>query len=361
MPFTYNAETKEFVTRGIGTPWFVNLGLAASLTASFGAIGFLAGTVALPATVLPLILLVGGTSIGLVLSGALVPKMTIRNNVTQAFVTIDKLRSLLGHKETFVLYEPGEHVSYLWEQRIEAQTLILKESSQEFEFMVQCKDGILTGTGSFRLRPDMMQAITFLRGVGAVGEDLVDIVVVKAIEVLAESKVINASTKLKELNKALEYFKHGESVKISKSENLSSKNDEREVEDDASKLSKFENRFGVEVGDVTVSKLLPSKEVQRTLAGLTEAVAIKQGTAIMLGMSMQAVAQGLQNGTLDKALYERTRKDFMSISGNLEGITVERKEFSLEGLTPEIAAAVLAMAEQFAAMRSNSNKKGNRK
>ena len=86
--------------------------------------------------------------------------------------------------------------------------------------------------------------------------------------------------------------------------------------------------------------------MRRTLAALTEAAAIKKGTALLLGMSMTAVNKALSDKSLSEARYEKARKDFMAASGNLEGVQVNRNEIALEGITPEIAQAIMSFARQ---------------
>ncbi len=162
----------------------------------------------------------------------------------------------------------------------------------------------------------------------------------QAVEYLAGLKVTTATKRLALLNDTLrDYFAIGTHTTP----------------------TDFEKRFGVTVGDVTVSEIMPSDETQRTIAALTEAAVIKQGTAMILGMSMKAVAEGVKNGTLNQATVERARKDFMSVSGNLEGVTVDRKEFALEGLdhlSPETIATLALLAKQFFGSNNQTTKKG---
>ena len=80
------------------------------------------------------------------------------------------------------------------------------------------------------------------------------------------------------LNEALQDdFKHGEFQKEGASE--------------------FEERFGVIIGDVTVSKLMPSKEVQKAIDGNSESAALEEIVARSLGKKDMA---GVHAAVADK-------------------------------------------------------------
>ena len=335
-----NAHTGNMAVRSNKGPWAVMAATSVGLPLIGGAVGLLTGYAVMPSTMLPWTLSITGATIGAVGTSALQPYFFVRNGIVNIFVTIDRLQSLLYGRKVYILYEQGNHPAYPWEDRRAENNIIIKEVSQEFTFFVQCKDGTLEGKGSFRLRPDADRPVEFLQSVAAIAPDLIDLVVVDAVEQLADTEVINASKNLRDLNEKLKRFSQGHGDK---------------TED----VSRFEGRFGVTVGDVTVSQLLPSKELQRTIAAITEAAAIKQGTALLLGMSMDEVQAGLKDKSLPENRYEKARRDFMSISGNLEGMEVKRQEFALEGLTPEIAQAIIAMAQQVGAISRNvPTKKG---
>ncbi len=265
----------------------------------------------------------------------------VRNPTTGMFITQDVLQSLLGGDSVNVLYGPGVHIAFPWERRLEENNLSLQEASNLFTFIVQCIDGTLEGEGSFRLRPDMNNPVAFLSGVAAVAEEIKDLFVARIIEHTSGKKMQQVMSDLKGLNEFLQGFRDGG--------------------------FNVEQQFGVSITDVTVSKLLPSKEVQKTLSALSEARAVKQGTAILLGMSMTEVQQRLKAGELSPAEYNHARDRFLAMSGNLEGMNINRTEidFSVHGVTTEALKELRELAQtpaaQTAAAAMSSRAKGSKK
>lgn len=277
-----------------------------------------------------------GLAAGLILDVEILHRSVIRNTTTQSFLTIDTLASLLGKKNVHATYGPGTHIAFWWERRIPENNISLEEASQDFEFVLQCSDGTITAKGSFRLRPNMTQSIEFLTGVAAMAADLQDLIIARAVRFLGKEKVGKAVTLLEELNIVLE-------------------------EEFCARNTAFEKRFGVHVGDITIKELLPSEDVQKTMNALTEAAAIKKGTALLLGMSMAEVKRKLDAKTLSYADYNHARDRFLSISGNLEGMDIKRTEFdlSVHGIEKETAEAIVLLAQQLPNI--NIGKKGGRK
>lgn len=262
----------------------------------------------------------------------------VRNTTTQMFLTIDMMRSILHLGNVNIPYGPGLHFSYPWEWRVAENNISLEEASNDFEFSVQCADGTLTGKGSFRLRPDMERPVSFLTGVAAVAGDLTDLIIAEAIVIFARAKVINSTKLIPKLNKELH-------DKITEG------------------ISDFEKRFGVHVGDATVKELLPSDEVQKTISALTEAAAIKKGTALLMNMSISALQKALKNGSVKQNDYNVARDRFMAISGNLEGMDIKRFELDLNasGIDPETAQALTSLARQVVPVVAARSRKGNKK
>jgi hypothetical protein len=307
--------------------------------------GFGAAHVALGLTAFPGIGWLGaivGTGIGLIGRAALEPRFRINNSTTSVFLTFDPLKRLLGREDVLTLYPPGPHICYPQEQRFSENTISLDEATVEFEFLVLCPDGALTGSGSFRLSADQKNPVAFQRGVAAVAEDLRDLIIAVAVEELATKKVVSALKTLPKVNDRL----YKEFVKGT---------------------SRFEKRFGVEVGDVTIGQLLPSEELQKTLTAQTEAAAIAKGTAIMLGYtSMGKVKEAVEVGKLNEGDVKDARDRFLSVSGNLEGMDIKRNELvlSAHGIPPELAGAITALAANAPAIAralQAANKKGSKK
>lgn len=328
---------------------------ALAATAVFGS-AWVAGNTANGIYEHPLVLELGryaGGAAGALGTYFLARRSIINNEVNTSFTTVDALRSFFGKNNPYVTYGPGFHICFPWEQRSAKNTISLAENSVSFTFQVLCSDGLLTGTGSLRLRANIGKAITYLGGYRAIADDVSELVEVEAVKRFAGKTISTATKGLAELNHALEQL-FGTSDSIV-SQNLN----------DAKNLSEFEKRFGVHIADVTTSKLLPSEELQRTYGAVAEAGLIKKGTAAILGLSAAEVKRRLTAGTMTQETYNEARDRFLSVSGNLENMDISRTEFKLMGLDsldPELAKAIVSVAPMLARlMASMSGKKGGKK
>ncbi len=300
---------------------------------------------------------IGVTGIGWIgliigIAGGLIGFMSIKhlfvvvNDVTGMLVTIDQLQTLLGKdkKDAFVLYGPGTHLSLPWETRAAKNNIPVDETSEDFAFKAICKDGTLTGKGSFRLRPDFQNPINYLSGVGAVAGELKDLIIAFINRWLAKKTMQEALNEQDALHQAV----HDEFVK-------------------AGVKTPFEERFGVQLGDITTSELLMSEEAQRTRGALNEAETVAKGTAILLGRkTMEEVRVAITNNELSQDDVDRARREFRIISGNMEGATVNRYEVDIKGLSPEVASALASFlntpaGRALAGNRTNQPKKGTAK
>ena len=266
------------------------------------------------------------------------------NEVTGMLVTINQLQTLFGKdkKKSFVVYGPGTHLALPWETRAAENNIPVDETSEVFTFKAICKDGTLTGKGSFRLRPDFQNPINYLSGVGAVAGELKDLIIAFINQWLAQKTMQKALDEQHLLHQAV----HDKFV-------------------DASTKTPFEERFGVQLGDITTSELLMSDEAQRTRAGLNEAEMVAKGTAILLGYSDVAeIKVALAANAITQDDIDRARRDFRIISGNMEGATVNRYEVDIKGLSPEVATALTSFFQSPAARAltgksvNNQSKKG---
>jgi hypothetical protein len=260
----------------------------------------------------------GGGIIGFI---AAKPYFFVSNPTTGTLVTIDRLRSFFGWKDIYTTYGPGgPYPAFPWEKRLAENNISTKEATNTFKFVVQCTDGILNGSGSYRLQPDIRNPQAFLNGVAAVADDIRSLMVAKIVSTLSGKSILDATLALKDLNDILRI----------------------EFAGDGHTPTKLENRFGIYIGDVTIDELLPSDDVQRTIAALSEAEVIAKGTAILLNRTVDEVKQTLANGTLTHAEYERAQRTFMSVSGNMEGIEIKRFEVDLSGVDKDTATAIAA-------------------
>ena len=262
--------------------------------------------------------LIMGLAAGIVVLGLSIEKLfVIRNPTTAMFLTQDTIASLVGSDDVNIAYGPGTHLSFPWERRLGENNISLTEAPNDFEFPVQCIDGTLTGAGSFRVRPDQKNPVTFLSSVSSVADDISDLVVAEILAFFKDKTAAEALNTLGDLNCHLDRkFR---------------KND-----------TEVEVRCGVQISDVTVSRLLPSEELQRTLSAVSEARAIAKGVEILMGMTPEEQKTAIREGRLTQADINLARDRFLSISGNLAGMQINRQEvdLSFHGLDPEALATI---------------------
>jgi hypothetical protein len=283
--------------------------------------------------------------VGLALAIVSVKKFfIIQNDTTGMFVTIDQLRSFRGKEQIHWYYDAGTHLCFPWERRLADNNVSLKEATEDMEFTLQLPDGTLKLAGSFRLSPDRNNPVRLLRGAAVVAQDIEDRIVAAAAEHFDDVSLTNALRSRTKLNEAL--------GKID--------------------FKDFQKRFGVMISDVTIAQLLPSEEVQRTMSARSEANAIADGTATLLGFnSKEEMRIALEKKLLTTDDVSRARDRFLAVSGNMDGMNLDRKEYSfnLSGLDPEVVRAfselmkvpgVQAAVTAYAAQAGNNQPQGNR-
>ena len=245
----------------------------------------------------------------------------VKNNSTGILMTINQLSSLFTTADPHVLYGNGTHFSFPWERRLAQNNIAVEEVAVNFDFTAICTDGTVTGKGSIRLRPDPERATNYLSGVGAVGEDVTELAKAFLSKWLGKKTIDEAAANTGELNEALhDYFVTG--------------------------ISDFEERFGVQLGDITVGGIRFTGDVEKTRNGINEARFVAHGTALVLGFETVAEMKGaLKKKTITADDVDRARREFRFISGNVDGATVNRFEVDIKGLTPETAAAVSAFLQ----------------
>lgn len=295
---------------------------------SAGIINWLGGQFFPDNSLVSSITMVAGFFAGVPLVGiALEKKFLIRNATTGMFVTQDTLRSLLGKRDINVSYAPGTHISFPWERRDANGNILLEDAPIEFTFKVLRPDGTLFGKGSYRMRPDPSNPVSFLSSAAAVGEEVRDLIIAKIQDFFKEGSAIESAAKLSGLNDYLnEVF-----VEL---------------------LAEVEDRNGVTISDVTVSELLPSEELQRTMTGISEARAFQEAVLVHLGMKDQnELNRALRKGTISQDDVKRARENQLAISGNMDNLKIERREFdiNIRGLNDEAVNAITELAKTPAA------------
>lgn len=303
-----------------------------------------------------------GLAVSVIVFSVATGSFFITVDLVSAFVTTDLLYTLFWHRsqemptpekwqseseeekardrKAFPTYGPGLHLAYPWERRERENNFSLKEIGSDFRFPILVTDGLLYVEGSYRIRPDLRNLIPFLSGVATMADELQDLIVSSAFSKLSSLTVDEATEQVGEINEKL-YAEFGLDA-----------NGTRDTASDA--VSNFERRFGVYVGDVTISRILPHEDLQKTRGGINEARAIATGTAILMGYpDAESMLQAKKAKEITDEQISRARDRFLSVSGNLEGMNVTRWEgdLNITGLDPEtvqlLAKAAPAVARAF--------------
>jgi hypothetical protein len=316
------------ITRGRTMRWLVLLvSPVSAILLSYVFMNYLAGVFKL----WPEVGIVTGLALGVLITIQLFERSFIRNSAVQAFVTINPLASLFGNKSSLVSYGPGTHVCFPWETRIGANNVDLSAVSENFVTTVQCIDGTVTIKGDFRVRPEVKLLPLFLSGVGDASGDYSGLINAKILDFVSKKTVAQALTEITSLNSFLATeIVHGSS-------------------EQSRGASDLEARYGLIFDDVTVSEMLPSKEVQETMGVLSESrilsQAIREFLCQTMGISTDKYDEARRNKEITDKHVEDARDRLMAMSGNLQGMKLDRTQFDLNinglaDLTPETAAAL---------------------
>lgn len=278
-----------------------------------------------------------GFSTGTWFAIKLIEKSIIINKSVQAFVTIDPLQSLLGKESSLVCYGPGTHISFWWEQRIAENNINLSAVAIDVGGTVQTTDGIITKRGGVRLRPDIRKLEAFLSGVGSVPDEISGLIEAEIIVWFHDKTVKAAIGEIANLNKHLQ---------------------DKFVGTDA----EVEKKYGILIDDVTISELLPSKEIQETLSAITENRVIDAMVAESFGYkSVKSLHTARRQGKISEEAITRRRTEIMASSGNLQGMTLSRADYNLnltglDNINPDVVKAIAGAASAYA--QTNQTKGG---
>lgn len=249
----------------------------------------------------------------------------IRNNIDGFLVTQDGLATIFGKGDGRVFYGPGFHISFPWEIRDAGGNITLREVANNISFTIQCPDGVIEGFGSYRLRPDMKNPIRYLTGVASVESQLEDLIVSAIRTEISGLTVLEALRSCEMLQKVFD-------------SKFTGKNGARKEDN----VTDFEERFGIELSDISVAQLLPTPELSRTISAIGEAHAIFLGTAAFFGLNYDEAKSKLESKDISQSDWNNARDRFLSTSGNLEGLKIDRKEvdFNIRGLEKESLEAI---------------------
>lgn len=278
-----------------------------------------------------------GLGLGFWVAVTLIKNSFIKNGAVQAFVTVDTLKSILGAGNALVSYGPGTHVCYWWETRSSGNNINLSGVTEPFAGIIQCIDGTVTNKGEFRLRPDITRLPEFLSGVATAAGNLSSLIEAEKLSFVSSKDVATALDNVDALNNHLHTkFVHGLNQQ--------------------SAATELEQKYGIVIDDVTVSEMLPSKEVQETMSSVSEAriiaLTVRNFLCDIKGIAKIGTAydDAVQSGKITAAEINDTRDRIMAMSGNLQGMGLNRTQFDLNinGLAdiPAESLAFLVTAAQ---------------
>lgn len=271
--------------------------------------------------------------------GYSIPKwFLIRNDPNRMFVTQNGFASLLGSGQVDVAYGPGLHLCFPWEKRIEANNISFDEATVEFDFTATLADGSITGKGNYWLRPDHTEPVRYLRSVASVGEEIQTLIVAAIQDYMASSEFRNQRIPANDTTVITHFInQHLETL-------FGDNNDFRK--------ENVEKRNAVIISGAAIEGVEVSGDLSKTITGIAEARAVQTGTALLLGFANDnEMADALKKGVISQEDVARARRDFLSISGNFEGMTVSRNEVDLNirGLNPEMVDKLVELAKTPAA------------
>jgi hypothetical protein len=261
-------------------------------------------------------------------------RSTIENEATIAFTTTDPLASLFPIIMTafgltpIVVYGPGTHFCFWWEQRSPDNVVPLVESTETGSARVQLERGHLDIEYLYWVRPDLEEIPQFINGAASVVSDTNGMITAFLVGDMSGKKIslLDALRNVGKQNKKLD-------------------------KEFALHKTPFERRFGVTVGGVKITRILPSKEVQETFNAVTESEVIDEMVAKSFGCAAydelvkKVEAGGPHNPTWTQVNQVRTQK--MAASGNLQGMDLQDHtsnfNLNIHGLSeisPEVARAL---------------------
>ncbi len=252
-------------------------------------------------------------------------KSYVSNDSFIGLLTTDPVVALIGGNP-YVSYGPGFHFRFPWEQPSATGVVSLKESTEKIETEIQGGFGTFRLNGSFRMRPDLKRLPEYIAGAGAVIGDTKDLIISEISEELANTEVQVGIKRVLNLNQRLLKLKRGE------------KQDE--------KVSGFEKRFGVMMGDVTIATIKASEEVQKALDGAAESTALSEVIARNLGYpDIKAVHDAVTSGKLKSEEVATATKIALAMTDNLHGMKVTDTTYNVKlSGEPEMVSALGAIA-----------------
>lgn len=290
-------------------------------------LGFLFGTLLSVFTGLPsLISQVFWTGIGGYIGVWAFGRSTIQNAATNAFITTNPMASFFNQNPV-VCYGPGRHFCYWWEERDAFNTISLEETAEDFKTEIQTKNGTLTISGSIRLRANIGELHKFVSGAGFSASEITGLVSAHVLAFLENE------------GHMLEHILHNTTAL-----NASLMRTFKDGLHQSKQVSEFEERFGLIVGDVTIERVLPSQKIQETMGAAAESEIIDRIVARSFGYThAREVEDAIRAGSIPRKEATHRRNTVLAMSGNLQGMKFEDKNFNINlgsELPPELLKAI---------------------
>jgi len=249
------------------------------------------------------------------------PNYLVEIPQVQGYVTIDLLRALLGRSgKTYVIYGPGLHIAFPWEERSEKSNFSLEVFTIEWSEQVPGQDTQLLIKGSYQFEVDLARSIKFI-GVDekTIESGALDIIKAEVSHWASTQSADDAKKGIKKLNlKLTDIF-------------LSSDSDVTQ----STKATHFQDRYGIRTIAVTVSSIDLPPKVQEARDAVDEANQVIEGVARMYGMTADELKAKIGSNEPDGISIERYNEmvdRFAAKSGNATMNIQAIKLNGLEGL-----------------------------
>lgn len=300
-PVVANVHYDKVVTRNrFGRVLFLALSIFVFIITPIGIAKIILDTITAPA-LLNFPAYLAAVLVGITAFSKVLPAYIVDVPQVQGFVTIDKLRSLLNLPgKADVIYGPGWHISFPWEDRSDKSNFSLEVFTLSWTEEVPGKTTQLLIGGSYQFEVALDRADRFI-GIDeeTIKRGALDVIRGEVSQQLADKDPDDAKREIKELNTHLmETFGLTEGTPAN------------------AQVTNFEKRYGIRSIAVPVNGIdLPTK-VQETRDAVDEANQVINGVAAMYGLTAVQLKEKLGAGDIRYADYNEMLDRFAAKSGN---------------------------------------------
>ena len=226
-------------------------------------------------------------------------RVLVSNEEWKAYATLNPFN---GKR---VLYGPGLHPAYPWEERNAAGEISLRVVSVGFEVAVPTRTANIIAEGVFEYQVDLEHLANYI----GVDPSTIETGFVAYVSSFLTSQISNgtmeeAREKINALNDAVADEFMGTAIPATLTSHATST------------VTEFEFKFGIRVVSVFISKMKLPPEVQRTRDGQDEAIRISLVCADLMGMTKAQLDAKVADGTISQDQLADLQRRAMVITGN---------------------------------------------